>query len=913
MKNKFSILVLLETSENIKEAIFDLVKTINFLDTEIILLDNIGAKAENSELEETLLKYPAIVYIDAKNKNKSEAYNIGIQKATGNYITFIEQGVKYDKGAISNVKKYIEKEQAKIICLKSYYVQAKNTKKYKMSPNINSKINLIIEPLKIGLALEGYFFQKELVEQFDGNIHFEDAKIKFILENLMKCPEYYVVKNKFVYYTTPKEDDTSTNLIQYDKQWYNSSLTDFVIPFLKGIRGEIPSFIQEAMLYYIFAKYNCNSNDRNKMILSREEAKDFFDSTAIALTYIDTDLILQRDKESLYRIPRWIAYQFVLAKNQKLGLETNLKIADEMIYLCDDKDKHLFSQIEDEHITVYAINSTNETIEIDFSVSIQDMMQEKDVSVFVKYNDKIIEATKTDCYPLLKVFGLTIAKKIYFHLSIKAEQKGKIEFYFKYQDKECKFNIKYEKVQAHLNNSRFSYWQINDKYYLCNKRDHLVIEPKRIFSGLWKEVKYFIARIIRAKRIIFALKYFTLRLAYWCVKPFYKSKQIWITFDKLYKAGDNGEYIYRYIKENHPEIKIYYVIKRESLDYKRLKNEKNAHILVYETFKHKLVSLLSTAILDTHANAISYCSFDTKRARSYIGDLFNAEVICIQHGLSIQKIAQYQNRLFDNIKLYCCASQYEIHNLLDNPMYDFRENQIELTGLARYDGLKSNEQRQILITPTWRRNIVNSNVAHIKKDHNTFFKNSKYYQIYNQLINDKKLIETAKKHNYKITYLLHPAISAQKEDFEKNEDVEIIAATDNMNYEKILTEASLMVTDYSGVQFDFAYMRKPIVYYHPNELPPHYDAGGLQYETMGFGPICKTHEEIVAQLCNYMEKNCQIEEEYIKRANDFFAYDDYNNCERIYQSIQNKLIKKNKQEIEEKGVENEHCDYLCRR
>ena len=115
-----------------------------------------------------------------------------------------------------------------------------------------------------------------------------------------------------------------------------------------------------------------------------------------------------------------------------------------------------------------------------------------------------------------------------------------------------------------------------------------------------------------------------------------------------------------------------------------------------------------------------------------------------------------------------------------------------------------------------------------------------------------------------------------------------------MNFEKILTEASLMVTDYSGVQFDFAYMRKPIVYYHPNELPPHYDAGGLQYETMGFGPICKTHEEIVTQLCNYMEKNCQIEEEYIKRANDFFAYDDYNNCERIYQSIQNKLVENKK-------------------
>ena len=122
--------------------------------------------------------------------------------------------------------------------------------------------------------------------------------------------------------------------------------------------------------------------------------------------------------------------------------------------------------------------------------------------------------------------------------------------------------------------------------------------------------------------------------------------------------------------------------------------------------------------------------------------------------------------------------------------------------------------------------------------------------------------------------------------------MELLAATDNVNYEKMLTEASLIVTDYSGVQFDFAYMRKPIVYYHPDELPPHYETSELDYETMGFGPICKTNDQIVNVLCEYMKKECKIEEEYIRRANDFFAYDDYNNCERIYQSIQNRLIKK---------------------
>jgi CDP-glycerol glycerophosphotransferase (TagB/SpsB family) len=94
-----------------------------------------------------------------------------------------------------------------------------------------------------------------------------------------------------------------------------------------------------------------------------------------------------------------------------------------------------------------------------------------------------------------------------------------------------------------------------------------------------------------------------------------------------------------------------------------------------------------------------------------------------------------------------------------------------------------------------------------------------------------------------------------------------------------------MVTDYSGVQFDFAYMRKPVVYYHPDELPPHYGDGGMNYETMGFGPICTGHEQVVNELCEAMERQCANTPEYIKRADDFFAYDDHNSCQRIYEAV----------------------------
>lgn len=99
--------------------------------------------------------------------------------------------------------------------------------------------------------------------------------------------------------------------------------------------------------------------------------------------------------------------------------------------------------------------------------------------------------------------------------------------------------------------------------------------------------------------------------------------------------------------------------------------------------------------------------------------------------------------------MYVCASPNEIKNL-SRPIYGYTDkSRLALTGVARYDGLKSNDQRQILITPTWRRNIANANVAHVKKGHNEFFKNSEYYRIYNALINDEKLIDCAKETGYR--------------------------------------------------------------------------------------------------------------------------------------------------------------------
>ena len=269
---------------------------------------------------------------------------------------------------------------------------------------------------------------------------------------------------------------------------------------------------------------------------------------------------------------------------------------------------------------------------------------------------------------------------------------------------------------------------------------------------------------------------------------------------------------------------------------------------------------------------------------SYVRDLVDFHVCCVQHGMSVQKIAVAQNRLRDNTRLYFCASKYELENL-SKPIYDYEGyDALKLTGVPRYDGLKNDDKKQIMISPTWRMQAavpVRTSEGE-QRDYNPLFKESTSFQVFNALINDPRLIEAAKKYGYRIKYVLHPIVSAQVNDFDKNDYVDIIPAVGDMSYETMFRESSLMVTDFSGIQFDFAYMRKPVVYLHHHDIPKHYEEGTFHYDTMGFGEICEDNDELIDVLISYMQNNCEMKPEYRRRADDFFRFDDHDNCERIY-------------------------------
>ena len=78
-----------------------------------------------------------------------------------------------------------------------------------------------------------------------------------------------------------------------------------------------------------------------------------------------------------------------------------------------------------------------------------------------------------------------------------------------------------------------------------------------------------------------------------------------------------------------------------------------------------------------------------------------------------------------------------------------------MTGLPRYDNLEKlkiniNIKKQIIIIPTWRANIKGTiDLITYKSIHSETFMSTNYFQFYNKMINDQKLLLYMEKYNYK--------------------------------------------------------------------------------------------------------------------------------------------------------------------
>lgn len=821
-----------------------------------------------------LLSSACIRAIHVPGGNLYQILNELLPELEGDYVHFMRSGQLLAKEAIRYVNRKCRAGGEHIP-----FFYKKNQRRWNRLRR--EEINLSETPHAQPLNFYGGFYPTNLLQEFSFPVDLRyDSEYVLLYQMLNNSQRFDFISGKTdaCFVATPFYIKGFTHAS--DPEWYTQTLEKAYLPMIEGLQpGELSYLLQYAIFSQIRIRFIHNLNTGNKHVFKDDEQlQEFYGVCSRLLQYIDDVVLLEQPLSPQYRLTNPLRYQL---------LELKYGAAFHPCYCYDEEEQDMligfheiyFSGIKAQTIRLDVMNYEQGVLSV--YASFMNLMHCDPFRLLAELNGKPVAITETTCFADTSYFGKTVHRRYTFRLDIRQEdldKKNLLCFYCEFQDKKIPLTINPGRFPSRLNRLKGAYWKFGrNMIFFTRNQGGLRIRRKSVAVMTVREIRLWLSLFCRSKRMLI------LRILYQITRPWFRNKNIWITYDKMYKGGDNGEYFYKYAMTQENDVIPKYIINRDYPDAQRLLEE-GYQPLFFGTLKQKLYFLNSSIVATTHAN-IPVFSGILPTGFNLLRDLFQAKVVCIQHGLSVQQMEHNLNTQYDNLRKFYFASKYEIKNL-SQPAYGY-ENQKEmfcLTGVPRYDGLVNRDQRQILITPTWRAYIsMPASIGNVRP-YSDAFRETVYYKIYNSLITNEKLMEAALKYRYRILYLLHPTISSQIEDYTPGRAVEVLSPV-GADYEQLLTESSLMVTDYSGVQFDFAYMRKPILYYHPTELPPHYEEGGFLYETMGFGEIATTEDALVDALIEYMSRDCRMKKTYRQRADDFFAYDDHNSCKRIYDDL----------------------------
>jgi CDP-glycerol glycerophosphotransferase (TagB/SpsB family) len=274
----------------------------------------------------------------------------------------------------------------------------------------------------------------------------------------------------------------------------------------------------------------------------------------------------------------------------------------------------------------------------------------------------------------------------------------------------------------------------------------------------------------------------------------------------------------------------------------------------------------------------------------YMLDKINAihgKKIFLQHGIIKEDIAWYH---YPNVKpdLFICSLPVETEFVKEH--FRYPEGVVQCAGLCRFDALNHRppEKRQILIMPTWRKYAVEGKSREE-------FEHSEYFKRYQALLECREIGALLETYDYRIIFYPHYEVQKFISSFHTENDRIEIGLLGQYDVQQLLMESAVLISDFSSVHFDFAYMEKAVIYYQFDQEAyylGHYEKGYFDFEEDGFGPVVKNQERLVEALDGVLGRGAEPEKVYDDRIHQFFPVMDSRNCERNYQSIISLLRKK---------------------
>lgn len=363
-----------------------------------------------------------------------------------------------------------------------------------------------------------------------------------------------------------------------------------------------------------------------------------------------------------------------------------------------------------------------------------------------------------------------------------------------------------------------------------------------------------------------------------------KYKDAWIFIDRDVDANDSAEDLYFWIRENQPSLNSWFVVRKNAPDWHRLKSL-GARLIPYGGAAFFAALSQAKHLASSHADRFITDVLPKRLRGRYIFTF-------LQHGIIKGDISSWLNGKL--IHVFVTSTEDEYDYIVGPSPYRFGAKEVRLTGLPRHDVLLerasrvvSAERKKLLIMPTWRDYLVSGMLKNSgERARVEWFESTSFFENWSSLLASQRLENLAKENNLDVIFMPHPNMKSYLDSFKVPAYVHIYSYED-VDVRQQIIEACCLVTDYSSMAFNAAYLNLPTVYFQfdaEEYFSGHTEREGyFRYDTHGFGPVCSDVERVIDAVDDSVRS--ELPEEYAERIRAAFPKRDGNNRQRVFEAM----------------------------
>ncbi|HKT56990.1 MAG TPA: CDP-glycerol glycerophosphotransferase family protein [Microbacterium sp.] len=363
-----------------------------------------------------------------------------------------------------------------------------------------------------------------------------------------------------------------------------------------------------------------------------------------------------------------------------------------------------------------------------------------------------------------------------------------------------------------------------------------------------------------------------------------KFAHAWAFIDREIDANDSAEDMYWWVRENHPDVNAWFIVRRGTRDWHRL-SKRGARLVAYGSPEFYALLVNADHLASSHADRFITGALPNKYRPARYTFTF------LQHGVIKGDLSLWLNT--KRVDVLVTSTEAEYDYISSCSPYRLGAKEVRLTGLPRFDVLleraaaDGGQGENVVIMPTWRDYLVGDLGASTDDRPQTrVLSDTRYGAALSDLLHDDRLLALRRERGARLIFMPHPNMRPYLDEFDLPSEIEVFSYADQ-DVREVVVGARVLVTDYSSVAFNAAYLHRPVVYYQFDQ--EEYAAGHTErtayfaYPTHGFGPVAETADEAADAIADAWQNG--VAGEYRERMERTFPVRDGRNRERVHRAM----------------------------